>query len=44
MQKVVNKTTLEIYRDCLKIIPTMVKDKNKIIAVRKIVKLEFKKN
>jgi len=40
----IHKSTLEIYRDCLKMIPYMVKEEKKIIAVRKLVSDQFKKN
>jgi hypothetical protein len=33
----IHKSSLEIYRDCLKMIPMMVKDKPKVSAVRKLV-------
>ena len=44
MSKLINKSTLEIYRDCLKIIPSMVKEQNKVKAVRQLVRNEFRKN
>ena len=39
-----NKSTLEIFRDCLRLIPKMVQEPNKVIAVRSLVKREFNKN
>ena len=33
----IHKNTLEIYRDCLKMVPMMVKEKKKVFAVRKLV-------
>ncbi len=38
------KSTLNIFRDCLKLIPTMVKEEHKIMAVKQVVISEFKKN
>lgn len=39
-----NKSTLEIFRDCLRLIPKMVHEPNKVRAVRALVKKEFHKN
>ncbi len=39
-----NKSTLEIFRDCLRLIPKMVHEPNKVLAVRKLVKNEFLRN
>ena len=39
-----NKSTREIFRVCLRLIPKMMSEPNKIIAVRKLVKHEFNKN
>ena len=39
-----NKSTLEIFRDCLKVIPRMVQEEKKIISVRELLKKEFLKN
>ena len=39
-----NKSTLEIFRDCLRLIPKMVQEPNKVRAVRSLVKKEFHKN
>ncbi|KAL4505287.1 hypothetical protein ABPG72_016354 [Tetrahymena utriculariae] len=39
-----NKSTKEIFRDCLKCIPSMVKDQHKIFAVRSVLRKEFEKN
>ena len=39
-----NKSTLEIFRDCLRLIPKMVHEPNKVIAVRKLLKQEFFKH
>lgn len=39
-----NKRTLEIYRDCLRLIPKMVSEPKKVKAVRQLIKNEFYKN
>lgn len=39
-----NKSTLEIFRDCLRLVPKMVQEPKKVVAVRRLVKLEFSKN
>lgn len=44
MKYLPEKSTLEIFRDCLKLIPRMVDERNKIQAVRKLLKNEFLKN
>jgi len=38
------KTTKNILRDCLKLVPNMVKEEQKVLAVRKLVIQEFRKN
>ena len=39
-----SKSTLEIFRDCLRLIPKMVHEPNKVRVVRSLVKREFHKN
>lgn len=44
MNMLPNKSTREIFRDCLRLIPKMVHEPNKVTAVRRLVKNEFYKN
>ncbi len=44
MKYLPEKSTLEIFRDCLKLVPRMVTERPKINAVRILIKREFEKN
>lgn len=44
MKYLPEKSTLEIFRDCLKLVPRMVIEPPKINAVRLLIKREFEKN